>query len=228
LTFDAVVDSPSPKLGNPGVGGIPVFVYARFFLLLFDKVVKLVLSGVPNDTSDPSGLEIDILRVLRLIDDLFFFSTFGLSLAAFMSGPGDLSPFKPSSGAGVVGVGKASLADGLPGTFGGDVCVTNVGGGSRGVVNGAGIGGWKTLSGRSCVSDFAVSGFPLSISSTLIVVGGAVGGGCGSFAFGGIEVSILSCFEFWPDIRLLRTPPLIAFGNGPPNCALPASGNESR
>ena len=38
------------------------------------NVLKVVLSGVPTEPSDPSGLEIDICRFLRLIEDLFFFS----------------------------------------------------------------------------------------------------------------------------------------------------------
>jgi hypothetical protein len=94
----------------------------RFFLLLFERLVKVVLSGVPTDTSEPSGLEIEIFRVFKLIEDLFFFSTLGFSF-----GPGDRpSPPKPSVGAGVVGVGITSLADGLSGAFLGEDCVINV------------------------------------------------------------------------------------------------------
>jgi hypothetical protein len=98
-------------------------------------LVKLVLSGVPIEpTSDPSGLDIDIFLVLRLMEDLFFLSRVGRSLPN-LSGPGD--PLRPSPMAGVVGVGIASLANGLSVSLVGDDAVTNVCGGSIGVVKGA-------------------------------------------------------------------------------------------
>jgi hypothetical protein len=95
--------------------------------------VKLVLSGVPIDSgSDPFGLDIDMFLVLRLIDDLFFLSKVGLSLPN-LSGPGE--PLGPSPVPGVVGVGMASLAEGLSVSLVGDDCVTNVWGGIIGVVD---------------------------------------------------------------------------------------------
>lgn len=84
--------------------------------------VKLVLSGVPTESmSDPPGLEIDMFLVFKLIDDLFFLSMLGRSLLIF-SGPGE--PLKP--GLALVGVGIASLADGLSVSLTGEDGLTNV------------------------------------------------------------------------------------------------------
>lgn len=64
-----------PPLGRPStlnVGTLGVGI-ARLTLLGFLPVMeKVVLSGVPMDASEPSGLDIDKLRCFRLREDLFF------------------------------------------------------------------------------------------------------------------------------------------------------------
>lgn len=64
-----------PPLGSPSmlnVGRLGVGS-GRPALLGFRPVMeKEVLSGVPIDTSEPSGLDMDRLRCFRLREDLFF------------------------------------------------------------------------------------------------------------------------------------------------------------
>lgn len=62
--------SPSTlNVGTLGVGATAVFVVVPGFRPVKENVV---LRGVPRETSEPSGLEMDRVRCFRLRDDLFF------------------------------------------------------------------------------------------------------------------------------------------------------------
>ena len=64
-----------PPLGRPStlnVGIVGVGTGAAMVCLRVAVNEKVVLSGVPRDASEPSGLDIDRVRCLRLRDDLFF------------------------------------------------------------------------------------------------------------------------------------------------------------
>lgn len=64
-----------PPLGKPSTlkAGRLGVAMVRPTLLGFRPVMEnVVLRGVPTETSDPSGLDIDRFRCFRLRDDLFF------------------------------------------------------------------------------------------------------------------------------------------------------------
>lgn len=69
MVWTVVNCTVSEKEGKLGVGPTS----GVGFLLWFENPEKVVLSGVPIEASEPSGLESDSALFLRLIEDLFFF-----------------------------------------------------------------------------------------------------------------------------------------------------------
>jgi hypothetical protein len=119
-----------PPLGRPStlnVGALGVGVTVAFVVGTGFRPVKenVVLSGVPRETSEPSGLEMDRVRCFKLRDDLFF-----LIPAA---GP---FPFLGEPGTKVASLEKALLGAGVAGVAGEMVKVVSAGLGSGGCDDG--------------------------------------------------------------------------------------------
>jgi len=119
-----------PPLGRPstlnvgtlGVGATAVFVAVPGFRPVKENVV---LRGVPRETSEPSGLEIDRVRCFKLRDDLFFLIP--------EAGP---FPFLGEPGTRDVSLDKALLRAGVAGVAGETVKVVSAGLGTEGCDDG--------------------------------------------------------------------------------------------
>lgn len=105
-----------PPLGNPstlkvGINGVGIGSPA---VLGFRPPVRenVWLKGVPIDASEPSGLEIDNVRCLRLSDDLFFRIPATAAPFAVFGEPGT-SPDSWEISAGVAGEAVARVSAGL-------------------------------------------------------------------------------------------------------------------
>lgn len=106
-----------PPLGKPSmlnVGMLGVGIDSPTLLGFRPVIENVVLRGVPIDTSEPSGLDIDRLRCFKLRDDLFLRIPIA-EVLPFLGDPGT----RPDSvettwfGAGVAGDIVATVSAGL-------------------------------------------------------------------------------------------------------------------
>ena len=106
-----------PPLGNPSilnVGRLGVGIGSPALLGFRPVMEKVVLSGVPMDASEPSGLDIDKFRCFRLSEDLFFLIPMA-EVFPFFGEPGTRldSLETPWPSAGVAGETVAPVSAGL-------------------------------------------------------------------------------------------------------------------
>lgn len=195
------------KVGTVGVGMV-----CEALLCFRPENENVVLMGVPTDPSELLGLDIDKVLFFRLTEDLFF----RILVPELEGFPGNLEV----PGDGGTSVLSFDINCVKAGVAGGTVKAVSAGLGMGGIGEGAvspevcdvweagipGIlkteSGMLSLSFRVAPTDFGMGGIS-GIESLSDIEGCWVSGDAGT---GGRDVSIFSCFAFWPESLLLRTP----------------------